>query len=447
MNSKYAQAELAGSPEAVASANPFRKYQVITVSLLLVIGIINYVDRSALSIANTSIQRDMGITPSQMGILLSAFSLAYAFSQLPLGMIIDRLGSKISLGAALLGWSVAQTASGLINSFSAFIGLRVVLGIGEAPMFPSAAKALAEWFEAEKRGTPTGIVLSSTCIGPCLAPPLLTLLMVTWGWRGMFIVTGVFGILVAACWFAFYKSKARYLAELPAEERERLLATQVHKQPVASARPSVRTQLAAWAELFRHKSTWGAVLGFMGVIYMLWLHLTWLPGYFEREHGLSLYQTAWVVSLAYVFGALGTIVAGRICDRLVKNGASVLGSRKRVVVTALFAAAAFTVPLSFGSGFMLSVALLCCALFSVNMASSTAWMIANTVVDSQRVASFGSIQNFGGYLAGSVAPIVTGFSIQQTGSFASAFLISAAVAAVAAMAYVLLLKQPVSTDQ
>ncbi|HBM65865.1 MAG TPA: MFS transporter [Pseudomonas sp.] len=447
MNTKYAQPGLAREPEAVASSNPFRKYQVITVSLLLVIGIINYVDRSALSIANTSIQRDMGITPSQMGILLSAFSLAYAFSQLPLGMIIDRLGSKISLGAALLGWSVAQTASGLINSFSAFIGLRVVLGIGEAPMFPSAAKALAEWFEAEKRGTPTGIVLSSTCIGPCLAPPLLTLLMVTWGWRGMFIVTGVFGILVAACWFAFYKSKARYLAELPDEAREQLLAAQAHKQAVPSARPSVQAQLAAWAELFRHKSTWGAVLGFMGVIYMLWLHLTWLPGYFEREHGLSLYQTAWVVSLAYVFGALGTIVAGRICDRLVKNGASVLGSRKRVVVTALLAAAAFTVPLSFGSGFLLSVALLCCALFSVNMASSTAWMIANTVVDSQRVASFGSIQNFGGYLAGSVAPIVTGFSIQQTGSFASAFLISAAVAAVAAMAYVLLLKQPVSTDR
>ena len=447
MNTKYAQPGLAREPEAVASSNPFRKYQVITVSLLLVIGIINYVDRSALSIANTSIQRDMGITPSQMGILLSAFSLAYAFSQLPLGMIIDRLGSKISLGAALLGWSVAQTASGLINSFSAFIGLRVVLGIGEAPMFPSAAKALAEWFEAEKRGTPTGIVLSSTCIGPCLAPPLLTLLMVTWGWRGMFIVTGVFGILVAACWFAFYKSKARYLAELPAEAREQLLAAQAHKQAVPSARPSVQAQLAAWAELFRHKSTWGAVLGFMGVIYMLWLHLTWLPGYFEREHGLSLYQTAWVVSLAYVFGALGTIVAGRICDRLVKHGASVLGSRKRVVVTALFAAAAFTVPLSFGSGFLLSVALLCCALFSVNMASSTAWMIANTVVDSQRVASFGSIQNFGGYLGGSVAPIVTGFSIQQTGSFASAFLISAAVAAVAAMAYVLLLKQPVSTDR
>lgn len=447
MNTKYAEAELNRKPEAVASSNPFKKYQVITVSLLLVIGIINYVDRSALSIANTSIQRDMGITPSQMGILLSAFSLAYALAQLPLGVIIDRLGSKISLGAALLGWSVAQTASGLINTFSAFIGLRIVLGIGEAPMFPSAAKALSEWFEAEKRGTPTGIVLSSTCIGPCIAPPLLTLLMVNWGWRGMFIATGVFGIVIAACWFAFYKSKERFLAELPAEERERLLATQVQRQPAVTAMPSVKAQLSAWAELFQHKSTWGAVLGFMGVIYMLWLHLTWLPGYFEREHGLSLYQTAWIVSLAYVFGALGTIVAGRFCDRLVKNGATVLGSRKLVVVCALFSAAAFTIPLSLGSGFILSVVLLCGALFSVNMASSTAWMIANTVVDSRRVASFGSIQNFGGYLAGSVAPIVTGFSIQQSGSFASAFLISAAVASVAAMAYVLLLKLPISTDK
>lgn len=443
MKTNSVQAE----PETLTRSNPLKKYQVITVGLLLLIGIINYVDRSALSIANTSIQRDMGITPTQMGILLSAFSLAYAFAQLPLGVIIDRLGSKISLGAALLGWSVAQTASGLINSFSAFIGLRIVLGIGEAPMFPSAAKALSEWFEAEKRGTPTGIVLSSTCIGPCIAPPLLTLLMVTWGWRGMFIITGVFGILLAACWFAFYKSKERYLAELPAEERDRLLASQTQKQPMASTRPSMKEQLSAWAELFRHKTTWGAVLGFMGVIYMLWLHLTWLPGYFEREHGLSLYKTAWVVSLAYVFGALGTIVAGRLCDHLVKKGATVLGGRKRVVVCALLSAAAFTVPLSFGSGFILSVVLLCCALFCVNMASSTAWMIANTVVDSRRVASFGSIQNFGGYLAGSAAPIITGFSIQQSGSFASAFLISAVVASVAAMAYLLLLKHPISTDK
>ena len=110
--------------------NALKKYQRITVVFLLLIGIVNYLDRSALSIANTSIQRDMLISPSQMGILLSAFSVAYAFAQLPLGLIIDRLGSKIALGASLLAWSVAQSLCGLVNSFSGFMGLRVLLGIG-----------------------------------------------------------------------------------------------------------------------------------------------------------------------------------------------------------------------------------------------------------------------------------------------------------------------------
>lgn len=433
--------EVAGLERSRARTSSLKKYQSITVVLLLLIGIVNYLDRSALSIANTSIQKDMLISPSQMGILLSAFSLAYAFAQLPLGIIIDRLGSKISLGAALLTWSVAQSVSGLVNSFAGFIGLRILLGMGEAPMFPSAAKALSEWFEAEKRGTPTGIVLSSTCIGPCLAPPLLTLFMINFGWRGMFVITGLIGIVLASCWLMFYKSKKQYLAELAASGQPSPEVAQVAEK---NAEPAPRKALLAdWLSLFQHRSTWGAVLGFMGVIYMLWLHLTWLPGYFEREHGLGLYKTAWVVSLAYLFGAFGTIAAGRICDRMVKRGMSVLGSRKVTAISGLLLAAMFTLPLSFGSGLTLSVVLLCLALFSINLASSTAWMIANTIVSTRRVASFGSIQNFGGYIAGSIAPIVTGFSIQHSGSFATAFMVSAVVAVVAALAYWVLLKGPV----
>ncbi|WZJ98290.1 MFS transporter [Pseudomonas sp. LPD2] len=422
--------------------NPMKKYQRITVVFLLLIGIVNYLDRSALSIANTSIQKDMMISPSQMGILLSAFSIAYAFAQLPMGMIIDRLGSKVALGASLLGWSVAQAAFGMVNSFAGFMGLRVLLGIGEAPMFPSAAKALSEWFDANERGTPTGVVWSSTCLGPCLAPPLLTLFMVNFGWRGMFIITGVIGVVLAVCWLTFYKSKARYLAELEAEGKP---LPAEHKAPVAPVQTPKASYFAGWLDLFKHRSTWGAVLGFMGVIYMLWLHLTWLPGYFEREHGLDLYKTAWVVSLAYGFGAAGTIVAGRFCDRLVKGGMTVLGSRKFSVITGLVLAALFTLPLSFVTGLTGCVILLCLALFSINMASATAWMIVNTIVDSPRVASFGSIQNFGGYIAGSVAPIATGFSIQYSGSFTTAFMISAVVALCSAVAYYLLLQAPIGS--
>ena len=405
-----------------------KSYKTLTIFFLFMIGVVNYLDRSALSIANTTIQKDLAISPMQMGVMLSAFSIAYAFSQLPLGALIDKLGSKLALGGSLVVWSVAQAAFGLFSSYGHLVGLRVLLGIGEAPVFPSAAKALSEWFDTQERGTATGWVWSSTCIGPCLAPPLLTVFMVHLGWRGMFILTGILGLLLAVCWFKFYKSKAQYMAETGRAE----------PVPVQQAKaPKVR-----WTSLFKDRNTWGAFLGFMGVIYMIWLNLTWLPGYFEREHGLDLYRTAWVVSLAYLFGALGTIVAGKCCDRLVARGMRVLASRKLMVILGLLGGALFTLIVAFTTNVVACVVLLCLTMFFINISSATAWMIVNTIVPSERVASFGSIQNFGGYLAGSIAPILTGFSVQQSGSFSSAFVISAVVAACSAFAYFALLKEP-----
>ncbi|MGY3084513.1 MFS transporter [Pseudomonas fragi] len=405
-----------------------KSYKTLTIFFLFLIGVVNYLDRSALSIANTTIQKDLAISPMQMGVMLSAFSIAYAFSQLPLGALIDKLGSKLALGGSLVVWSVAQAAFGLFSSYGHLVGLRVLLGVGEAPVFPSAAKALSEWFDTQERGTATGWVWSSTCIGPCLAPPLLTVFMVHLGWRGMFILTGVMGLLLAVCWFKFYKSKAQYMAETGRAEP-------VPVQQVKA--PKVR-----WTSLFKDRNTWGAFLGFMGVIYMIWLNLTWLPGYFEREHGLDLYRTAWVVSLAYLFGALGTIVAGKCCDRLVARGMRVLASRKLMVILGLLGGALFTLIVAFTTNVVACVILLCLTMFFINISSATAWMIVNTIVPSERVASFGSIQNFGGYLAGSIAPILTGFSVQQSGSFSSAFVISAVVAACSAFAYFALLKEP-----
>lgn len=405
-----------------------KSYKTLTIFFLFLIGVVNYLDRSALSIANTTIQKDLAISPMQMGVMLSAFSIAYAFSQLPLGALIDKLGSKLALGGSLVVWSVAQAAFGLFSSYGHLVGLRVLLGIGEAPVFPSAAKALSEWFDTQERGTATGWVWSSTCIGPCLAPPLLTVFMVHLGWRGMFILTGVMGLLLAVCWFKFYKSKAQYMAETGRAE------------PVPVQQ--VKASKVRWTSLFKDRNTWGAFLGFMGVIYMIWLNLTWLPGYFEREHGLDLYRTAWVVSLAYLFGALGTIVAGKCCDRLVARGMRVLASRKLMVILGLLGGALFTLIVAFTTNVVACVILLCLTMFFINISSATAWMIVNTIVPSERVASFGSIQNFGGYLAGSIAPILTGFSVQQSGSFSSAFVISAVVAACSAFAYFALLKEP-----
>lgn len=413
-----------------------KKMKITVLVLLFFITIVNYFDRTALSIANTSMQADLGITPSQMGILLSAFSLAYALSQLPIGIMIDRLGGKIALGGSLLFWSVSQFMFGVVSSFSSLVGLRVLLGIGEAPMFPSAAKVLAEWFEEKERGTATAIVWSASCIGPCISPTILTLFVIYFGWRGMFIITGVLGILAALCWFMYYKNKDKFQAELD------------HTEAALESVPKItfKQQMSEWAVLFKNKNIWGTILGFMGVIYMLWLYLTWLPGYFEKVYGLNLLKTAWVLSLVYLFGAIGILVAGRLCDHMVKRGMGVLASRKLVMIAGLLTAAVATLVIAYLNNFVLSVFFVCIVLFAINLCSATAWMIVNTIVSSKKVASVGSIQNFGAYLAASAAPIITGYSIEYTGSFKMAFITSVVIAVISVLAYFFLVTSKIEEN-
>jgi sugar phosphate permease len=171
----------------------------------MVSGIVNYLDRGTLAVANQLIREDLGLSLGQMGLLLSAFSWSYALCQLPVGGLVDRIGSRRLLGAGLTVWSFAQIAGGLVSTSGFFVLARVVLGIGEAPQFPSAARVVRNWFPLKSRGTLTGIFNSASPFGSALAPLCLSVLIVAFNWRCAFIVTGALGLLVAAVWFAFYR--------------------------------------------------------------------------------------------------------------------------------------------------------------------------------------------------------------------------------------------------
>src|SRR5260370_28795619 len=184
-----------------------KRIQVVAVVFLTVAGIINYLDRSTLSIANHLVSDELHLSAAQMGLLLSAFSLAYAFAQLPVGALLDRFGSRVMLGLGLLIWSVAQVAGGLIQTLNHFLAARIVLGIAEAPLFPGGAKGVNEWFAVRERRGPTGTFISSATTAPRIAPPLLTVLMISFGWRTMFVTVGVLGILIALGWHMSYGTR------------------------------------------------------------------------------------------------------------------------------------------------------------------------------------------------------------------------------------------------
>jgi MFS family permease len=413
-----------------------RRIQWIAVTFLTLAGIVNYLDRSTLSIANHSVSGELGLSASQMGLLLSAFSFAYAFSQLPVGALLDRFGARLMLGLGMFVWSCAQLCGGLVQTLPQFLAARIALGIGEAPQFPAGAKVVSEWYALRERGRPTGIFTTSSTIGPALAPPILTVLLLASGWRWMFVVMGVLGIAVAIGWYLIYRNRAE--VTLDAHEVRHL----TEEEPLARAER--RMTFAEWRGLFGKATTWGMIFGFMGVIYMVWLYLTWLPAYLEHERNLTIAKTGWIVSIPYLFGTLGMLSSGFIADGLMARGMAPMRSRKWPICTGLIGAAAFTVPAAYTPNLALALVYLSAAMYFVNLASGAAWALVSVSAPRHLVASLGSIQNFGGYFGGSFAPFITGVVVDRTHSFVNAFLISAGVSFAAALVYMFVVRVPIA---
>ena len=415
-----------------------RTMQSVGLVLLIIIGVVNYMDRATLSIGNTVISEELSLTKTQMGVLLSAFSLTYAFAQLPAGILLDRFGARRVLTLSLFIWSVAQMLGGFVQTLRGFFVSRLVLGLGEAPQFPAAAKSIAEWFNMTSRGRAMGTFNASAALGTAIAPPVLTALMLTFGWRWMFGIMGVAGIVLSIIWYVAYRDRGDVRLTAADEQYLDKGALKTEK-----TRPSLRE----WVNLFAWRSTWGILLGFMGVIYMIWMYLTWLPAFLSQQYHISLTQTGWLIVIPYIFAIIGSVSSGYISDHLIKRGVGPIFSRKILVAGGLVGTAIFTVPAAYASTAYEAIAYVAVAQLFVQIASGSSWILVTSIVPSRQASSLGGIQNFGGYLAGSSAPIITGYVADATGHFQMAFVVAAAVAICAAFAHLLLVKNPIGTHQ
>lgn len=411
----------------IAASRRLKRVQRTSIAMLVVCTSLNYIDRSTLAVANPLIRQDLGLSVADMGLLLSAFLWAYAAFQLPGGALVDRFGPRRMLGLGVLVWSVAQALGGLVGGFWQFTGARIFLGLGEAPQFSSLVRVVRDWYNVRERGMPTGIALCGSKLGPAIAPPLLTFLMLSFSWRWMFVIMGAVGVGVALMWYAYYREPRE--VDLTAEEKAYL----VEGEAVTAAE---RVTWADWSELFAYRATWGMVLGFFGEVYMGWLYQAWLPGYLEMERHLSLSKTGWVAAIPFACGVIGSVGSGFIVDTLAARGVSPVNSCKIPVVVGLlgmatFTAAAAVIPSTFWAVTAISV-----ALGFNGMAGSMAWAMASVIAPRHCTASLGSIQNCGGYIGGALAPTITGFIVQGTGSFVPALLFSACLGVFGALSYI-----------
>ncbi|PKQ30547.1 MAG: MFS transporter [Actinobacteria bacterium HGW-Actinobacteria-2] len=398
------------------------------VALLVLGGVVNYLDRSTLSIANTTIASEFALDTVAMGLLLSAFSWPYAIANLPAGYLVDKFGPKKMFAWAAVGWSIVGALMALASSFGVMYALRVLLGVTESPFFTAGLKVNQRWFNDTERAVPVAVVNTGSQIANAIAPPLLVAIMLATGWRGMFIIIGVLGLLVVGLWLRFYRDPN--VQEL----------IEIHGAKDATAESAAIEKKVGWGELFTKTNTWFMILGAFGIFYTVWVYLTWLPSYLQKALGFTLTQMGWVAMLPFLFGIAGVLFGGWLSNRLVKRGVNTVTARKIPIVGGATLAAAAVLPAAFVTNVPMVITLLCIGYFGAQVPIGCLWTLAADVAPANHVASLGAIQNFGGFIGAAVAPVVTGAILAATNSYTLVFVVGGALLIVGALSYGLFVK-------
>jgi len=236
----------------------------------------------------------------------------------------------------------------------------------------------------------------------------------------------VLGFILAGVWYAVYRDfDSETLDEM---DRRYLYEGGV----VPEAHP---VHAAAWGKLFTFRTTWGLILGFFGNVYIGWLFAAWLPGYLEQQRHMSIAQTGFVAAVPFLFGLVGSIAGGYLADRLTTRGMTAIASRKILTVIGLVIMACATFAAAETDSNFIAVASISAAIFFGQSSSGTSWSLANACAPPNYAASLGAIMDFGGFIGGALAPMVTGFLVQATGSFTPALLVAGVIGLCSAAAY------------
>jgi MFS family permease len=390
------------------------------VALLTLAAFINYVDRGNLAIAGPLIRDQLGLSNTQLGLLLSAFFWSYAPGQLPAGWLAERLDARWVLAAGVGVWGVATALTGLASGFIMLLVLRVMLGVGESVMYPASFKILAREVPEGQRGRANGFLAAGQNSGPAFGTLVCGLLIAWLGWRIVFVGLGCVSLLWLWPWL-----------RTPRSGIQQRLSGVPDGPPMLS--------------ILRSRELWGSCLGGFCLSYSLYLVLSWLPVYLVKARGFSVAEMAQIGAGVYILSAITSVLTGSVSDRWLKAGA---GSN-RVRKTALLAGfAGLTACMSMGAlaGPLESLAGMAgCGVF-LGILVPSYFATAQTLAGPDATARWFGVQNFIGNIGGITAPAITGVVVDRTGSFSTAFLIAAAFALLGILAFGLIVRKVEPVD-
>lgn len=403
--------------------------------LLLVMTLINYFDRTVLSIAMPALIHVFDLTPVAVGYLLSSFIWSYAPLQLPAGMVLDRWGTRKTAWRCIGFWSAATALTGLSWNFASLFVCRLMLGVGESPTFALGTRAVREWAPAKERAYATAIFASGPALGTAVGAVVIAWLVGTVGWRMAFVISGALGFVWIVFWLKFFRNPED-AAWLPEAERTMILAERAPGGTTDAHGMSLK-------ELLSYRTMWGLFLTQGCVNYTQYLFLTWLPTYLVQSRGLNILHSGLETGICYLGAMVLTLVLGKLSDRALSPAALQAGKRRyAVVVLALGAAVMVFAPVVESQVTLL--VLLTISIACVQSVFVNTYSLTNDLLHAGKSigSAIGWIQ-FGGNIFGLAAPIATGYIVAATGSFTSAFLLAGVLLVTGAVIMLTMTHRPI----
>jgi ACS family D-galactonate transporter-like MFS transporter len=402
--------------------------------MLFITVAINYLDRGNLAVAATDLAADLRLDPVRLGFLFSAFGWAYALCQIPGGWLVDRIGPR-GLYASVCGlWSLATLAQGLASAFLVLFGLRLLLGLFEAPTFPICSQLVTRWFPERERAGAIGFYTAGQFACLAFLTPVLVYAQHRLGWRSVFFLTGGLGLVWAALWYACYRDPAHSRRLQPAE-RDLIRAGGGWVDGGSAAEPAPRVQVT-WGDLrfvLTQRKLWGLYLGQFALNAIPWFFLTWFPTYLVSARHIDFNRASWATTSLPFVGAFAGVIAGGVCsDWMVRRGVSPTFARKAPIIAGMLLSTS-VIGANFATGSRGVLFFLTLAFFGNGFASIT-WTLVSLVAPKRLLGLTGGVFNFCGNGAPIVVPLVIGYLVKH-GGFAPALAFIAVVALGGALAY------------
>jgi ACS family D-galactonate transporter-like MFS transporter len=394
--------------------------------------VINYLDRTNISVAATSLSKDLDLSAVQLGYIFSAFSWMYAALQIPGGLIADRFGPRILYAFCLITWSLVTLAQGFARGFASLFALRLATGTFEAPSYPINNRVVTSWFPDHERASATAMYVAGQFIGLAFLTPVLVEIQAYAGWKGLFIATGLVGLVWGVIWYLLYRDPLDHSGVNQAE-----LEYIEEGGGLFRGRKTSGTQASVWRwdnlkQVLSRKTLWGVYIGQFCVNAMLWFFLTWFPTYLVKFRGFDFIKSGYLASVPFLAACAGLLLSGFVSDRLVSQGKSVSMARKTPIIIGMFLSVSI-IGANYTNDTALIIFFLALAFFGSGMALIS-WVFVSLLSPKHLIGLTGGVFNFMGNLAGIIVPIVIGHLVKG-GNFEPALIFVGTLGLIGACSY------------